>query len=57
MNELLAIEPQNLKALYLRGKALYQQGAILEAYQDFCLALEVDPSNQIIANYVSQLQS
>lgn len=24
MNELLAIEPHNLKALYLRGKALYQ---------------------------------
>jgi hypothetical protein len=32
MNELLDIEPQNAKALFLRGRASYHMGDILPAY-------------------------
>lgn len=57
MNELIEIEPLNLKALYLRGKAFYHLQDIVRAYRDFARALEVDPGNSIIASYISQLHA
>jgi tetratricopeptide (TPR) repeat protein len=57
MNELVEIEPLNLKALYLRGKAFYHLQDLVRAYRDFARALEIDPGNSIIASYISQLQA
>jgi hypothetical protein len=35
MSELIQAEPDNNKALYLRGKAYLHRGEILKAYCDF----------------------
>lgn len=45
MNELLVIEPENLKALYLRGKALFQKNEFESALLDFQQGLLLEPNN------------
>lgn len=56
MNELLDVEKNNVKALYLRGKAYFHKGQMKEAGKDFSRALKIDPSNTIILNYYSQIR-
>jgi tetratricopeptide (TPR) repeat protein len=55
MDQLLEVENDNFKALFLRGKAYLKQGEVLLAYQDFSLALEIDPRNQTIRNHIKKL--
>ena len=45
MDELLEAELQNVKALYLRGKAYYQRGDQELAFKDFSTAIKVEPQN------------
>ena len=43
MGELLLIEPYNVKALYLRGKAYNEKGLLDDAARDFEVALKLEP--------------
>lgn len=45
MDELLTIEKNNVKSLYLRGKAFYHKHDLLRACKDFGRSLQVDPEN------------
>ncbi len=55
MNELLIIEPDNLKALYLRGQAFFKKNEFTAARADFETGLLLDPNNQIMTNYVTEI--
>jgi len=45
MNELLELEPHNVKALFLRGKAYYFKKEFTDAYNDFLHAVQIDPND------------
>lgn len=51
MSEVIEVENDNVKALYLRGKAYLHKNEYSKAQADFKLALSIEPENQIIANY------
>jgi tetratricopeptide (TPR) repeat protein len=45
MQELINIEPNNVKVLYLRGKAYLNKKEYENAYEDFCKAASLEPEN------------
>lgn len=56
MKELIDIEGDNFKALFLRAKAYQHKNELQMAYLDFKKALKIDPNNKIIIKYCSDLK-
>jgi tetratricopeptide (TPR) repeat protein len=58
MDELLEVESENMRALYLRGRAFYHKKEIPQAFRDFTRALELNPSendSEIIKKYIAEI--
>jgi Flp pilus assembly protein TadD len=55
MNMLLDVEPLNIKALYLRGRAYYHLNEIESAYQDLIQAYDLEPQNEVVNRYLNEL--
>jgi len=56
MNEVLACESNNLKALNLRAKAYYNRNEILKCYIDLNTALKTEPENENFVRFVAKLE-
>lgn len=52
-NTSLEIEPNNIKALYRRGKACLSSGETDTALQDFMRVKELDPGNKAVATEIA----
>ena len=52
---LLDIEPLNIKALYLRGRASFYLNDMISAYEDLKQAHDLDPQNALINRYLEEL--
>lgn len=57
MSEVIQVEENNVKALYLRGKAYIQRGELLLAYKDFQKASTLEPNNETIVKYFNDLKA
>lgn len=56
MNELLACEGNNIKALNLRAKAYYNRNEILKCYIDINTALNTEPQNVHFVRFAAKLE-
>lgn len=56
MTEVILIEPNNVKALYLRGKAYHHRNEYLKAYNDFKEGLKYEADNSILRNYINDIE-
>ena len=54
---LLDVEPLNIKALYLRGRASFYLNDMTSAYEDLKQAHDLDPQNAIINRYLDELMA
>ncbi|XP_067121963.1 peptidyl-prolyl cis-trans isomerase FKBP8 [Centruroides vittatus] len=57
VNNVLAIEPKNVKALFRKGKILAAQGQLDEAIDVMKQALQIEPERKIIHQELSKLTS
>lgn len=57
MSELITVEPTNLNALYLRGKAYQQRAEYLKAYTDFKTSIAIDKNNQIVIKSIKEIET